>query len=83
MKNENLIKNFKYYLNHKEEFIQNSKYYQKYITIKDENVVGCYNTEEEAIKDMLKKGYKLGEFIVQLVAINDGTKANFVSNVYV
>ena len=59
------------------------EYYQKYITIKDEKVIYSYKTEDEAIIDMLKQGYKLGEFIVQLVAINDGSKANFVSNVYV
>ena len=78
-----LVKNFKYYLNHKEEFIKNSEYYQKYITIKDETIIGVYKTEDEAIINMLKQGYKVGEFIIQLVAINDGSKANFVSNVYV
>ena len=76
-----LQKDFDFYLSHKTDLMKD--YYGKFIVIKKEKVLGSYKTEDDAIKDMLGKGYKLGDFIVQIVKENDGTSANFVSNVYV
>ena len=76
-----LKKSFQYYLDNKEDLMK--KYYGKYIVIQDEKVLNAYNTEKEAINETIKSGYELGDFIVQVVLENDGTKANFVSNVYV
>ena len=76
-----LQKDFDFYLSHKKDLMKD--YYGKFIVIKEEKILGSYKTEDDAIKDMLSKGYKLGDFIVQIVKENDGTSANFVSNVYV
>ena len=80
---EALKKDFDYYLEHKQTFVKDEKYYGKYVVIKNENIIGAYDTENQAIDDMLKKNYKLGEFIVQIVRENDGTSVSCVSNVYV
>ena len=76
-----LRKDFDFYLSHKKELMKD--YYGKFIVIRKEKVLGGYNTEDDAIRDMQKKGYQLGDFIVQIVKENDGTNASFVSNVYV
>lgn len=80
---DDLKNDFYYYLENKSRFISDNKYYGKFIVIKNKEVLGVYTTEELAIKDMISKNYKIGEFIIQVVLENDGTKANFVSNVYV
>jgi hypothetical protein len=78
---ENLKKSFDFYLKNKEDF--KKKYYGKYLVIKDERILNSYDSENDAIMNTIKAGYKMGEFIVQVVLDNDGTQANFVSNVYV
>lgn len=80
---EKLKKSFDYYLNNKAEFIKNPAYYGKYIVIMNEEVLEVYSTELDAINSMKEKGHELGDYVVQIVRENDGTKANFVSNVYV
>lgn len=77
---ENLEKSFDYYLSNKKEIL--SKYNGKWIVIKDSNIINSYDDEIEAIDKSITEGLKRGEFIVQLVSENDGTKAHFVSNVY-
>jgi len=83
MKTSKLQENFDFYLQNKVNFLKEKKYYGKYITILNKQVCGAYNTEEEAILAMEKQGHCLGSFIVQLVLQNDGSSANFISNVYV
>ena len=78
---KDLKKSFEYYLNNKKSLME--KYYGKFIVIKDEKVLDAYDSEKEAIDESIKAGLELGDFIVQVVLENDGTKANFVSNVYV
>lgn len=83
MHNENLKKNFDFYLKNKKDLVKDEKYYGKYIVIKDEKIIDAYKTEDEAINSMLKRGFKMGEFTVQVVRQNDGSSANFISNIYV
>lgn len=57
-----LEKEFKYYREHITELV--SKYLNKFIVIKDELVVGVYDTEKEAYGESVKK-YELGTFLIQ------------------
>ena len=57
-----LDKEFQYYLEHQQELA--SKYNGKYVVIVGDNVVGVYQTNEEAYVESLKK-YTLGEFLIQ------------------
>ena len=53
---------FKYFLEHKEEFAD--KYNGKFIVIKDQEIIGVYDSELEAIEKTSKKE-KIGTFLVQ------------------
>lgn len=57
-----LDKEFQYFLEHQQELA--SKYNGKYIVIVGDNVVGTYDTNEDAYEDSLKR-YNLGEFLIQ------------------
>lgn len=57
-----LDKEFQYFLDHQQELA--SKYNGKYIVIVGDNVVGAYDTNEDAYEESLKS-YKLGEFLIQ------------------
>lgn len=57
-----LEKEFEYYLNHQKELVD--LYAGKFIVIKDESVIGVYNTEIEAYTDMVKKE-EVGTFLIQ------------------
>lgn len=57
-----LKKEFEYYVEHQQELV--GKYRGKYLIIKDQEVVGVYDTEMEAYIDGNKK-YKAGEFLLQ------------------
>jgi Family of unknown function (DUF5678) len=59
---KNLEKEFKYFLAHQEELV--NKYSGKYIVIKDESVIGDYDSEMDAYFETKKK-YELGTFIIQ------------------
>lgn len=59
-----LNKEFQYYLDHQNELVKS--HFGRFIVIKDENVLGDFGTEVEAIlhaKDKL--GFELGTFLVQ------------------
>ena len=56
---------FKYFLDHKTELIQ--QYSGKYIVIVGDQVVGAYKTEIEAYTESSKQ-HKLGTFLIQLCA---------------
>lgn len=64
-----LKKEFQYYLDHQKEMVE--KYNGKFIVIKDETVVGCYDNELSAITNAQQKGHKAGTFLVQFVSPGD------------
>lgn len=57
-----LEKEFTYYLNNQSEFVK--KYAGKFIVIKDEEVVGAFDSHLEAYENSVKK-YELGLFLIQ------------------
>ena len=59
---ENLEKEFKYYLEHQDEFVK--KYNGKFIVIKNQEVIGVFDSELEAIEKTTEK-HELGTFLVQ------------------
>lgn len=64
----NLQAEYKYYLDHKAEFL--AKYEGKFIVLKHQKVLGVYSSDLEAIKETTKKE-ELGTFIVQHVTNNE------------
>ena len=62
MADKKLEKEFKYFLDHKDELVE--KYNGKYIAIKSRTVIGVFNTELEAVEETIKE-HELGTFIVQ------------------
>jgi len=57
-----LDKEFQFYLSHQEELVQ--KYSGKFLVIKDEQIIGIYDTKEDAyIK--AQENYELGSFLIQ------------------
>ena len=58
-----LEKEFKYYLANQEDFIK--KYNDKYLVIKDEEIIGVYDTELQAYNET-QKVHELGSFLIQL-----------------
>ena len=72
-----LEKEFEYYLEHEQEFLK--KYSGKYIVIKDNNVIGVYETQLEAY-DESKKVYPVGTFLIQHCVVG-GYKQTFHSRV--
>jgi len=57
-----LEKEFKYFLEHKEELEE--KYNGRFIVIKDEKVIGSYSTQSEAYFET-KKLHEVGTFLIQ------------------
>jgi hypothetical protein len=57
-----LEKELDYYIKHQDELIK--QYEGKYLLIKDQKVVGSYDTELEAYQDAKSK-YELGSFLIQ------------------
>lgn len=55
---------FKYYIDHHKEMVE--KYNGKVIVIKDQKVIGVFETEAEALTNAQKEN-KLGTFLVQKV----------------
>jgi len=59
---ENLQKEFEFYLRHQDELVR--KYNGKVLAIKNEQVIGVYDSEWEAVSQT-QKTEPLGTFIVQ------------------
>ncbi len=59
---EKLEKEFNYYLEHQDELIK--EYNGKFIVIKDDAVIGEYESELEAVEETSKR-HELGTFLVQ------------------
>ena len=60
-----LGKEFKYYIDHQDEMV--AKYDGKVIVIKDEDVLGTYDSELAAVTE-IRKTHELGTFLVQRVS---------------
>ncbi|MEO5950350.1 MAG: DUF5678 domain-containing protein [Candidatus Saccharimonadales bacterium] len=59
-----LDQEFKYYKAHQSELLV--EYENRWIVIKDEAVVGAYNTQIEALTESTAK-YEIGTFLIQFV----------------
>lgn len=57
-----LKQEFQYYLDHQEEFVK--KHLNKFLVIRDQKVVGVYDTKPEAYDEATSK-YELGSFLIQ------------------
>lgn len=57
-----LKKEFEYYLEHQNEFVE--KYKGKFLVIKGEDIIGVYDTEIEAYTESVKKE-EAGTFLIQ------------------
>jgi len=57
-----LEKEFEYYISHQDELVE--KYNGKIIVIKDNEVIGVFDSDLEAIRETTKK-HKLGTFMVK------------------
>ena len=76
-----LQKEFNYYIKNREELVKN--YEGKYLVIKDEQILGVYDTQRQAIKETMKD-YELGTFMVHLVKPgDDDIKRTFRSRVLI
>ena len=57
-----LKKEFQYFLDHQDELV--AQYKGKFIVIRDEKVIGDFDSELKAVQETSKK-YPLGSFLVQ------------------
>jgi hypothetical protein len=57
-----LDKEFKYFKSHQEELVK--KYNGKFIVVKNEDIIGVYNSEAEAYNET-RKNHELGTFLIQ------------------
>jgi len=57
-----LEKEFEYYIKHQNELVE--KYNDKYIVIKDQEVIGAYDSPSEAYNET-KKVHEVGTFLIQ------------------
>ena len=74
-----LEKEFKYYLAHRKALIK--KYGDRYLVVKNEEVIGVYSSREEAIKETMGT-HKLGTFLVQYADTkHDNTSQTFYSRI--
>ena len=70
-------KNFDYFIEHLDEFLK--EHYGKFVVVKDEEVLGFYDSFDEAIEEALKE-YEIGTFIVQECVNNERSANTFYSN---
>jgi hypothetical protein len=73
-----LKKEFDYFLAHQEELAQ--KYAGKVLVIKDQTVLGVFDSELEAIQEV-SKTHELGTFLVQNCDYTEETHQSFHSRV--
>jgi len=59
---ENLEREFEYYLDHQDELV--TQYNGKVIVIKNQNVIGTFDTELEAVEKTAEE-HELGTFLIQ------------------
>lgn len=75
-----LEKEYSYFLKNKAALLK--EYANKFIVIIGEQVVGSYDSQEEALKEASQK-YTIGEFLIQKISDNqdDVTQRFFSANV--
>lgn len=65
-----LDQEFKYYLDNQDELVK--QYNGKYIVVKDQKVIGSYNSESEAYFETEKK-HEVGTFLIQFCEPGEGS----------
>ena len=71
-------KNYDYFLSNLDDLVK--KYREKYVVIKDESIIGCYDSFSDAYDATIQRE-KLGTFIIQYCIEKDRLEtANFLSN---
>lgn len=76
-----LEKEYDYFLSHKDTLFAN--YFNRVIVIKDQEVIGDYDTKEEALRETIKK-HELGTFLIQEISQEElENPPRFYSRVYV
>lgn len=65
-----LKEEYSYYLEHQAELLE--KYEGKFLVIKNKNIIGVYNNQEDAYNES-KKTNELGSFLIQLCSRDLGT----------
>lgn len=76
---QQLEKEFQYYLDHQDELVK--EYNGKVIVIKDQQVIGVYESDIEAVIET-EKEHPLGTFLVQLCSEGDTAHTqHFISRV--
>ena len=58
-----LEKEFHYYLENRNQLIK--EHGSRYIVIKADQVIGAYETQDEALEETLKSGHELGTFLMR------------------
>jgi hypothetical protein len=76
MDSELLKKEFEYYIANQQELVQ--EYVGKFIVIKNQKVIGVYDTQIEAY-ETTKKDHELGTFLIQCV---EAGKENYTQTFY-
>lgn len=71
---EMIDSNFKYFNDNFEELCKS--YLGKYIVIKDESVIGCYNSFDEAFDETIKTE-EIGSFLIQLCSSDEDNNINY------
>ena len=64
MASDTLTKEFEYYTGHQKELVE--KYVGKFVVIKNQEVIGAYDSEIEAYEEA-QKNNELGTFLIQRV----------------
>lgn len=77
---DQLSKEYNYYKSHKEEL--QKEYNNQYVALKDCKVVVSGSNKEQIVREMMSKGYKLGEFLVHLVSDDSEVVQRFYSRVF-
>lgn len=75
-----LDKEYSWYQSHKSDLL--ARYSGKYVAIKGSQLITSAGTKEQAVKEMMDKGYKLGEFLVHFVSKDSDAVQRYYSRIY-
>ncbi|NIM12678.1 MAG: hypothetical protein GTO45_11235 [Candidatus Aminicenantes bacterium] len=75
-----LEKEYDYFLRNKETLF--ATYHNRVVVIKDEKIIGDYDTKEKALKETIKE-HELGTFLIQEMSEEEMEDIRFHSRVYV
>ena len=76
-----LESDFNFFLEKKNDFMQDSELYGKFIAIENKKIIGSSFDRDELLKKMMKQGHRLGNFIIQHVIEGNNTVQRFFSRV--